>query len=80
MQKDKFVFNCDVCGSAYQYGPHRYEGHGLKLYGEIFCCGTCWEANWDGWAPHYEKVLVAHLERQGLPIPTRNSQGLLPRE
>ncbi|MGI0134547.1 MAG: hypothetical protein ACREBW_06290, partial [Candidatus Micrarchaeaceae archaeon] len=26
MTKEKFVFNCAVCGNPYQHGPHRYEG------------------------------------------------------
>lgn len=35
MSQEKFMFKCDVCGSSYQHGPHRYEGHRLKLYGVI---------------------------------------------
>jgi hypothetical protein len=45
MTKEKFMFKFDVCGEKYQHGPHRYEGHGLKLYGNIFCCDLCWEGN-----------------------------------
>ena len=71
---------CDVCGQPYQHGPHKYEGHGLASYGSIFVCDTCWQANWDGWAPHFEPVLLAHLARLGLQVPTRNAMGLLPRE
>lgn len=80
MKQDRFMFNCDVCGASYQFGPHRYEGHALKLYGTIFCCDTCWKGNWDGWAPHLEPLLIGHLERQGLPVPERNRNGLLPRD
>jgi len=80
MAEDKIMFNCDVCDSPYQHGPHRYEGHLLKLYGDIFCCNTCWEANWDGWAPRYEATLLAHLKTKNLPVPKRNAKGLLPRE
>lgn len=74
------MFTCDVCGSSYQHGPHRYEGHRINLYGGIFACDTCWNGNYDGWAPHYERVLLAYLERQGLPVPQRNNKGLLPRD
>ena len=79
MSKEKFSFSCDVCGSRYQHGPHRYEGHKLHLYGGIFCCSSCWEGNWDGWVPHYEGVLLRCLEEKGLPVPKRTSEGLLPR-
>lgn len=80
MENYKLMFNCDVCGLPYQHGPHRYEGHSLSCYGDIFACDACWKSNHDGWAPHYERVLLDHLERQGLPIPTRNEKGLLPRK
>ncbi len=57
-----------------------YEGHRLILYGDIFACDTCWQKNQDGWTPYYEKILLAHLERQGLQVPKRSAKGLLPRD
>ncbi len=80
MPEEKFMFRCDVCGDTYQHGPKRYEGHKLMLYGDIFACNACWQKNEDGWTPYYEKIILAHLERQGLPIPKRNAKGLLPRD
>lgn len=80
MREEIFNFKCDVCGRHYQHGPHRYTGHKLNLYGGIFACDTCWSGNHDGWAPHYEKALLEHLTRQGLPVPARNSKGWLPRD
>jgi len=79
MTKKKFMFSCDVCGKQYQHGPHRHEGHRLELYGGIFCCDSCWEGNWDGWAPHCEQVLLKHLKEKGIPEPKRNKKGWLPR-
>jgi len=79
MSKDKIVEKCDVCGASYQHGPHRFEGHRLALYGDIFACDTCWNGNHDGWAPQYESVLLGHLKRKGLPVPPRNANGFLPR-
>ena len=79
MTTDKFIFKCDVCDASYQHGPHRYEGHSLSLYGKIFACDLCWNGNHDGWAPALEACLLAHLKRQGLPVPQRNEKGLLPR-
>jgi hypothetical protein len=74
-----FIFTCDVCRNKYQHGPHRYEGHRLELYGDLFCCDTCWDSNWDGWAPRYENVLLEYLNSKGIPPPARNLNGLLPR-
>ncbi len=79
MQTDKFVYKCDVCGSQYQHGPHRYEGHMAQRYG-MMVCDICWRANWDGWAPHHESRIAAIAAAKGLPLPPRNKNGLLPRE
>ena len=79
MTKEKFMFICDVCSKTYQHGPHRYEGHRLELYGDIFCCDSCWQGNFDGWAPHYEHALLEHLNQKNIPIPKRNEKGWLPR-
>ena len=76
--EDKIMQTCDVCGSSYQHGPHVYEGCKLDLYGGIFCCSKCWDANGDGWAPSYEPVLLAILKAKNLPEPKRNANGLLP--
>ena len=43
-------------------------------------CELCWDANWDGWAPHIEHKLIQHLESSGIPIPSRNSNSRFPRE
>lgn len=80
MSQKKIIFDCDVCGNSYQYGPHRYEGHKLHRYGGVMACDTCWQGNHDGWNSRYEAILLDHLNRSGLPIPERNEQGLLPRE
>ena len=79
MSEEQFMFKCDVCGTMYQHGPHKYKGHRLELYGDIFCCDTCWQGNWDGWAPHREKTLLDHLKQKNLPVPERNAKGWLPR-
>lgn len=71
---------CAICGRTYQYGPHRYDGKSLQLYGNISCCLTCWQSNHDGWAPHVEEKLLKVLEENGISVPCRNSKGLLPRE
>jgi hypothetical protein len=79
MANDKMMFSCDVCGNPYQHGRHLYEGKPLLLYGSAFACPTCWESNHDGWSPNLEPVLLRLLEKQGLPVPKRLANGLLPR-
>ncbi len=71
---------CDVCEQALHHGSHRCDGHKLRRYGGIMICDSCWERNNDGWPPYYEELLIQHLERQGIPIPRRNDNGLLPRD
>lgn len=80
MNKEKFIFKCDVCGRPYQHGSGRYEGHRLELYGGVFCCDSCWQGNWDGWTPQNEHVLLEHLKQKNLPVPERNAKGWLPRD
>jgi hypothetical protein len=43
-----------TCGSSFRFGPHIYEGHHIDAY-KINVCSVCWNGNWDGWVPHYER-------------------------
>ena len=79
MENEKLMFKCDMCGSQYQHGPHRYEGHKLQRY-EMMVCDTCWQSNRDGWAPQYEDHITEHAKAKGITLPPRNDKGLLPRE
>jgi hypothetical protein len=76
---DKFMVACGICGAQFQFGPHRYDGRHISTY-KLTVCGSCYDANWDGWAPHWEPILIKHLNTNGIPIPSRNSKGWLPRE
>ncbi len=79
MSPDKFIFACDVCGNQHQFGPHRYDLRKNQTY-DIMVCEICHKSNWDGWARHLESRVTRRLIEQGLPIPSRNEKGLLPRE
>jgi|LNFM01.2.fsa_nt_gb hypothetical protein len=79
MKTEPVKLECDVCHRDYRHGPHIYEGHRLSLYGEAFACNPCWIANHDGWAPHYERRLLALLKERDLATPSRLANGLLPR-
>lgn len=79
MTLEKIMCSCSLCGNHFQFGPHRYDGKHISRY-QITVCMSCWNGNWDGWAPHLEERLIAHLQQKGIPIPERNAKGWLPRE
>jgi hypothetical protein len=79
MQKEKFMCNCGICGSVFQFGPHIYNGKHIAGY-QLTVCNSCWQGNWDGWNPTSEKTLIAHLNSKGIPLPQRNAKDRLPRE
>jgi hypothetical protein len=79
MGEHKVILQCDVCGSDYQFGPHRYDGHKCRGY-EIFVCHPCNSSNWDGWGPMLEPKILKILEQKEIPVPKRNADGWLPRE
>lgn len=70
---------CGACGREFQFGPHRYEGKHIPRY-QWTVGDACWTGNYDGWSPHVELALLAHLDAKGLPVPERNENGWLPRE
>jgi len=74
---DKSHINCDLCHKEYIYGGNQYDGRFVKSYNANIC-RTCDQANWDGFAPQFEKTLLSLIEKAGLPIPERNSKGWLP--
>jgi hypothetical protein len=79
-KQDEFriMETCAMCGSSFQFGPHIYDGKFIAAY-QISVCRSCFESNWDGWAPHYEARLEAHLKAKGIPLPNRNAEGFYPR-
>jgi len=79
MSNQKFMYRCDLCGSEFQMGAHRYDGKRVPRY-DIVVCMSCYKANWDGWNPGYEEFLVSHLKEKALPIPVKNAKGLFPRD
>ena len=80
MSEQKFMFQCPLCHSDFQHGPHRYEGHVLSQYGRLVVCDSCWMGNHDGWSAGPEAILLQHLKQNSIPIPTRNDKGYLPRD
>jgi hypothetical protein len=75
---DTLTYSCRLCASQFQFGPHVYAGKWLSHYRMVLCV-PCYEGNWEGFAPHYEPVIEAHLEAEGIPLPRRNRKGWYPR-
>jgi hypothetical protein len=79
MSEQAFTERCFMCDTDFRMGAGVYNGKYIGRY-QISVCNGCWAGNWDGWAPHYEARLIAHLEVLGIPVPKRNAKGWLPRE
>ena len=73
------VETCICCQRSFQFGPSTYEGRHLPGY-KMMVCRDCYDANWDGWAPHYEGFILKHLREKGIQPPPRNANGWLPRD
>lgn len=78
MDEIKKDLRCGVCSKYVNHSRGRYEGHFVPTY-KLFVCNICWQANWDGWGPAAEAALLAHLEKEGIPVPPRNEKGYIPR-
>jgi hypothetical protein len=76
---EKIMYDCDVCGAPFQFGPHVYAGKSIPLY-EIMVCTSCYKGNWGGWQPRLEGRVLQKLGAAGRPEPARLPNGLLPRE
>lgn len=79
MQRLKHMETCQLCGTAFQFGPDLYAGKQIARYALTVCKG-CYRSNWDGWAPALEPAFVQHLEAKGIPLPDRNEKGWYPRD
>lgn len=73
-----FTTSCQLCGSRFRFGPHVYNGKVVASY-KLTLCDACYAGNCDGYAPHYEARLEGHWSANGIPIPSRNANGLYPR-
>jgi hypothetical protein len=80
MKKESIKFSCFTCSTEYEMGFGVYEGKRISLYGGIYVCPTCYNGNVEGWNnPAVEEKLINHLKEEGLPVPERNENRLLPR-
>lgn len=75
----KAMPTCFVCGSTFSLGRRPLDGRHIASYA-VEVCRPCYDFLRLGWGSQDEKRLIAHLLAQGLPLPKRNQDGLLPRE
>ncbi len=73
------MFSCFFCGGRFRFGNHIYNGQHIARY-QVTVCRSCYDGNWDGWAPRYETRLIAHLQDKAISVPARNAKGWLPRD
>jgi len=78
MNEFKNMESCFLCGRNFQFGPSRYDGSFIPKY-QFIVCQYCYLTAWDGWGPAWEPKILEHLEKNGLEVPTRDKDGLLPR-
>jgi hypothetical protein len=69
---------CDICETAVKWEHDQYDGQLINRY-DMFVCMPCWDGNWDGWNPRWEKRFEEHLAKKGIPLPERNAKGWYPR-
>lgn len=79
MTSDSKTHQCFTCGNKFQFQEHVYDGKYIASY-DIEVCMSCWNSNWDGWAPHYGDKIILHLKKNGRLIPQMNAKGFLPRD
>lgn len=70
---------CVPCGNSFKFGNGAYHGKHMPGY-EMMVCSSCYDANWDGWAPALEPRILQHLATTGIEKPRRNAEGFLPRD
>lgn len=70
MPEDNVMLKCPFCPTKFQFGPHRYDGKTIPRY-RLTVCMSCYEGNWDGWNHAAEEILLAHLDKECIPVPRR---------
>lgn len=72
----KFFYDCDLCRTPFQFGPHIYAGRPIPKWGKVMICSRCESSNWDGIVPQSHPHFMALLEQRGVVV-TLNESGWL---
>ena len=75
---ERFLRHCDLCGSAFQFGMHIYNGQYIARY-ELMLCRICYEFNHDGFSPNWDQKLLDRAKVRGFSLPEKNANGYYPR-
>lgn len=67
MNEPKIMYECFLCRSQFQFGPHAYRGKPINAW-DMVVCDTCYKANWDGIVPLTYPHLIARLKSRGIGI------------
>ena len=70
---------CPACGNYFLMGPQVFDGKYIPRY-KISVCMNCYDDNRAGWSPQHEINITKQLESNGIGLPEREPNGLLPRE
>lgn len=61
-------YDCCVCETPFQFGPHVYAGRRIPGWDDLMICRECEHANHDGVVPGTHSLLIARLESLGIKV------------
>ncbi len=61
------MYECFLCKTQFQFGPHTYNGRRIPPW-DIMVCSSCYGGNWDGLVLSSHPRLEAHLKARGIKI------------
>jgi hypothetical protein len=65
--EQRVTYPCGLCGSAVQFGPHRYAGRKIVEW-DTLICEVCENSNWDGLDPGHHRDLMQRLQATGIRL------------
>jgi hypothetical protein len=67
-------YDCCLCQSPFQFGPHDYRGRPIPAWPSLMACRTCERANHDGIVPRTYPHRLPLLASLGIKV-SPNEQG-----
>jgi hypothetical protein len=75
-----FFQNCWLCNAKRQMSDGIYNLKKCEGWGVFVCLGSCHAMNHDGWNLGHERRFIDLAKEKNIDLPTRNKNGLLPRD
>lgn len=63
----KLMYDCALCESPFQFGPHLYQGQPVNAW-NIMLCKNCIKDNRDGVVPSAHPELIRYIKGQGIEL------------